>query len=57
MDVGEAVTVLVAAATGEDAALVGFSGLTGLVGFVGLVTLFTQVLLVVTQLPDQIGEP
>ena len=32
LDVGEAVTVLVAAAAGEDTTLVGFSGLMGLTG-------------------------
>ena len=56
-DVGEAVTVLVVATAGEDTTLVGLRGLTGLVGFVGLVTLLTQVLLVVTQFPDHVGEP
>lgn len=60
LDAAETVAILVVAAAGEDTTLVGFRGLTGLTGdctFVGFVTLFTQVFDVVTQLPDQIGEP
>lgn len=59
-DVGEAVTVFVVAAAGEDTTLVGLRGLTGLAGdctLVGFVTDLTHVFEVVIHTPDQIGEP